>query len=372
MSVKCHAICRAVEALAPKHLAEEWDNSGIQVGDINGEVDRLLVSLDVTPEIIRQAKERKVQMIVAHHPLIFRPLKSLQTNTVLGSMIVEAVKSDIVIYAAHTNLDSARAGVNQVLADKLGLQQAEILDAVYQEKLMKIVVFVPAGSEEAVHMAMSEAGAGWIGKYSHCSFQMRGTGTFMPGDNTNPYIGRQGVLEKVDEFRLETVVREKQLQQVLAAMIKAHPYEEVAYDFYELVNPGEKLGLGRVGGLPEQVAVAALAQQVKDILGCSTVKVAGDTGKKVIRAAVCGGSGAGFIQAAAAAGADVFITGDVKYHEAQEAAALGMAIIDAGHFATEHVIVFELADYLRTYAQNQGWKLEVFTAREQDVFHYIR
>lgn len=371
MSVKCQAICEAIELLAPQYLAEEWDNSGFQVGDLQDEVNRVLIALDVTPEIIQQAKDRNAQMIIAHHPLIFSPLKSLRTDTGPGSMIREAVKHNIAIYAAHTNLDSAREGINHLLALKLGLQHTNILSASYQERLMKIVVFVPADCEDPVRNAMAEAGAGWIGNYSHCSFHTKGIGTFMPRKGTHPYMGRAGVLEKVDECRMETIVREKQVKRILAAMLAAHPYEEVAYDLYPLANAGESLGLGRVGELSKPSTVHALAETVKTVLGCSTVKIAGDMVKFVHKVAVCGGSGASLIGDAISAGADILITGDVKYHEAQEAVARGLAIIDAGHFATERIIVPFLADYLNAYVRKQGWDLEIFTARQQDIFAYI-
>lgn len=371
MSVNSQAICAAIEQLAPKQLAEEWDNSGLQVGDLKTEVRRVLVALDVTPEIMRQAIAEGVQMIVVHHPMIFRPLKSLRTDTVLGGIIREAIRNDIVVYAAHTNLDSARCGVNHLLAAKLDLQQPMPLSGTYREQLLKIVVFVPAGSEEAVRMAMAEAGAGWLGNYSHCSFETLGTGTFLPGEGTQPFIGRQGMLERVSEYRLETVVRETQVKQVLSAMLKAHPYEEAAYDLYPLANEGESLGLGRVGRLHAPLTVRALAEKIKTDLNCTTVRIIGHAEKTVSIAAVCGGSGASLIAQARRAGAEVLVTGDVKYHEAQEAAEQGLAIIDAGHFATERIIVPALAEYLGNCSHAQGWDIEIVTARERDVFHYI-
>lgn len=371
MSVKCQAICEAVEQLAPQYLAEEWDNSGFQLGDSDAEIKKVLVALDVTPEIMEQAKLERVQMIVSHHPLIFRPLKALRTDSVLGGVIREAIRNDIVVYAAHTNLDSAGEGVNHLLATKLGLETAVPLCNVHQERLLKIVVFVPAGAEDVVRKAMAEAGAGWIGNYSHCFFQSAGTGTFLPGEGTKPYIGRQGALERVDEYRLETIVRESQVKGVVAAMLATHPYEEVAYDLYPLVNKGESLGLGRIGKLAIPLTVHALAAKVKETLGCTTVKIAGDTAKTVSKIAVCGGSGASLAGKALLAGAEVLVTGDVKYHEAQDAKAQGLTVIDAGHFATEQIIVPALAEYLRSYAREQEWDLEIIVARERDVFNYI-
>lgn len=371
MSVKCQAICEAIEQLAPPYLAEEWDNSGLQLGDSKAEITRVLVALDVTREIMEQAKAEKVQMIISHHPLIFRPLKALCTDSALGGVIREAIKNDIVVYAAHTNLDSAGAGVNHLLAAKIGLETAVPLCDVYQEGLLKIVVFVPAGAEDMVRNAMAEAGAGWIGNYSHCFFQSAGTGTFLPREGTKPYIGRQGMLERVNEYRLETIVRESQVKGVVASMLAAHPYEEVAYDLYPLTNKGKSLGLGRVGKLAIPLTVRALAEKVKKVLGCTTVKIAGDTAKTVSKIAVCGGSGASLTGKALLAGAEVLVTGDVKYHEAQDAVARGLTVIDAGHFATERIIVPALAEYLHSYAREREWNLEIMVARESDVFGYI-
>lgn len=371
MSVKCQDICEAIEKWAPKYLAEDWDNVGLQVGDLRQSVARLLVALDVTPEVIRQAKELGVNMVVSHHPLLFRPLKNVCVGSTIGTIVTDVIKHDIAVYSAHTNLDSAKAGVNDLLAEKIGLGDLEILDTGYREKLVKLTVFVPVGYETALRIAMTEAGAGWIGNYSHCTFLSKGMGTFFPQEGTNPFVGTQGELEQVEEYRLETIVREKQVHKIIAAMLKVHPYEEVAYDIYPLLNTGTCFGLGRIGQLAEPLTVEALAHKLKADLRCSAIRVAGNLAQEVQQVALCGGSGASLIDKAKSAGADVYITGDLKYHEVQEAIAAGLTIIDAGHFATEQLIVPAIARYLKAYAQEQGWNLEIYTAEEREPFNFV-
>lgn len=371
MFVKCQDICAAVEKWAPKQLAESWDNVGLQVGDLQQPVARLLVALDITSDVIRQAKQRQAEMIISHHPLIFKPLKNVCAHSTIGASVMEVIKHNIAAYSAHTNLDSTTGGISELLAEIIGITETKILDAGYREKLVKLAVFIPAGYETAVRNAMLDAGAGWIGNYSHCSFLTKGMGTFMPEAGTTPFNGVLGKLEYAEEYRLETIIREKQVADIVNAMLAAHPYEEVAYDLYPLVNTGEGFGLGRIGRIPEPLTVEAFLQQVKAALGCSSMKVVGNLTQEVQTIAVCGGSGASLISKAKAAGADVYITGDIKYHEAQEALAAGLVLIDAGHFATEHMIVSALVQYLRNYSANAGWKLEVYAAEETDVFNVV-
>jgi hypothetical protein len=255
------------------------------------------------------------------------------------------------------------------LAARLGLAGSRALSPTHPEKLLKLAVFVPEGHVEQVRQAIADAGAGHIGNYSHCTFQTAGTGTFLPLDGAKPFIGKPGQLEYAAEFRLETVMPEAVSSRVLSAMLKAHPYEEVAYDIYTLNNSVTSHGLGRVGQLAEPVAFTDFAANVKNALGISYVRAAGDTARTVRVVAVCGGAGGSLIRNAAAVGADVLVTGDVKYHEAQEAQELGLAVIDAGHFATEQPVVEAVAAYLRQYAVSQGWSVTVKTAAQsEDIF----
>jgi len=359
MSVKCQVIIEAIERLAPKYLAESWDNVGLLIGSPAQKITKLLVTLDVTQAVVAQAVQDGIDMIITHHPILFKAVTSIRTDLPQGQIVASLLKANIAVYAAHTNLDIATGGVNDILASKLNLQDTQPLAVSYTEKLCKLVMFVPNTHMEVVRRAISEAGAGHVGNYSHCTFSSSGEGSFVPLDGSRPFIGSNGVVEYVQEARLETIVPEKISRRVLKAMLKVHPYEEVAYDLYPLVNSGHSLGLGRVGKLMAPMSLAEFITQVKMALGIEFVSVAGSREKTVNKVAVCGGSGAGFIHKAAFAGADVFVTGDVKYHEAQDALDAGIVVIDAGHFATEKPIVPFLAEYLTACGTTDKWAVDI-------------
>ncbi len=346
MPVKCQTIINLIEQFAPKKLAEDWDNVGLQIGDPAQETGGVLVTLDVNPKVIEEAESLDVNLVISHHPLIFEPLKGIRADLPLGRMLTDIIRKGIGIYCVHTNLDSAREGVNQVLADLFQLADVEVLNPDKIEKLYKIVVFIPESHTETVREAMTGAGAGWIGNYSDCTFTAHGTGTFKAAEGCNPFLGRVGVIEKAAEVRLETIVQENQAARVIKAMLKAHPYEEVAYDVYLLANPGQKLGIGRIGRLPKPVALRQFIDTVKKMLKVSTVRYGGNPEAQVQKVAVCGGSGGGLIHKAVFAGADVLLTGDLKYHDAQEAVSMGLNFVDAGHYATENPVTDKLARFL--------------------------
>lgn len=366
MAVRCQRIMQIMDNLAPRNRAEEWDNVGLLVGDPGAEVGRILVSLDIDSSVVDQAIKEKADLIIAHHPLIFRPLKSLRYDLPLGSLLRKLVQNNIMVYVAHTNLDCAATGVNAHLAVKLGLTETETLKVTGSDRMFKLVTFVPTEHTGVVLNAMAEAGAGWIGNYSHCSFRLLGTGTFLPKEAANPFIGVAGKLEEVEEHRLETIVPENLVDKVIKAMKKSHPYEEVAYDIYPLHQPATSWGLGMVGRLPLPMSLKAFAEQVKQALGISVVKLSGDRERLVTKVAVCGGAGASLIQAASFKGADVLVTGDLKYHEAKEAIALKLAVLDAGHFATEQVIVPALAHLLRSELEKIGETVKIIVAEETE------
>ncbi len=353
MPAKCREIMAIMETLAPPELAAEWDNVGLLLGDPEKEVRRILVALDVTPEVVEEAGSRGANLIISHHPLFFRPWKNLRFDCGQGALIRRLIQEDIMVYSAHTNLDFAALGVSYHLAVKLGLEDIEILKPTYQERYYKLVTFVPAEAESQVREAICAAGAGWIGNYSHCTFRIPGTGTFLPLAGTNPYIGQEGKLEEVKEYRLETILPRERLPEVLQALHKAHPYEEVAYDIYPLANEGPAQGIGRLGQLPQPVSLQELALTVKKELGVERVVVVGDSERKIKKVAVCGGAGSDMIETARVKGAEVLVTGDIKYHEARRALELGLALIDAGHFATERVIVPALVQYLQEELQDR-------------------
>jgi len=370
MSVKCQQIIEAIEELAPVQLAESWDNPGLIVGGVNQDIRKVLVALDVTPQVAQKAVEEGVNLIIAHHPLIFHAVKSIRTDTPLGSTLATLLKNDIAVYAAHTNLDSAAGGVNDLLANRLGLTDCRPLIPGNASKLMKLVVFVPKEHSDNVREAICAAGAGHIGKYSHCTFSACGTGTFLPLTGTNPYAGEIGKLESTAEVRLETVVPEEKAGKVIKAMLAVHPYEEVAYEMFPLHQTMTSSGMGRVGKLPETVTFAEFAQTVKAALEVDFVKLVGTADRKVKTVAVCGGAGSSFIRQALELGADALVTGDIKYDEGQLGRDLEIGLIDAGHFATERLMVQAVSDYLKHYSVNHGWELTVEAdPSNKDVFY---
>ena len=279
-------------------------------------------------------------------------------------MLRSLLKNDIAVYAAHTNLDSTVGGVNDTLAAALGLNRVAPLKAA-AERLVKIVAYVPSGHEEQVWQAMAKAGAGHIGQYSHCSFRSAGTGTFLPGKGTHPFIGTAGNLEQVAEIRLETVAPAALSDDVIRAMLLAHPYEEAAYDVYPLENVRSRGGMGRIGQLPEPVTLQEFAAKVGNALNFAAVRGVGDKAARIVCVAVCGGSGMELAEPARSAGADVLVTGDIRYHEAQAALARGLCLVDAGHFATEIPVLETLRQWLETKAAASGWDCTVRVAERQ-------
>lgn len=337
MPRKLRNVVKKIEKLFPKKLAEKWDNIGLLIGDVNKEVKNILIALEVTSEVVDEAIENNVDMIITHHPLIFGSIKNIKTDNPIGNMIYRLIKEDISVYSMHTNLDVAFGGTNDLLSDLIGLKDKKVLVPTFSEPYYKIVVYVPKDAKEKVFNAMCEADAGHIGEYSHCTFQSIGVGTFMPKEGANPYIGETNNIEHVDEIKLETIVSQVNLNKALSKMIDAHPYEEVAYDLFKLENKSEKYGLGRVGRIDE-INLKDIALKLKDKLNLDNIKVVGNMNKTIKKVALCTGSGASFIDNAHSASCDLYITGDVKYHEAQNAKELGIAVIDAGHFETENIV----------------------------------
>ncbi|MDF2626655.1 MAG: hypothetical protein K0R39_486 [Symbiobacteriaceae bacterium] len=361
-----------IEELAPLAWAESWDNVGLQVGDPARPASRILVALELTGGVVEEAIAARADLIVVHHPAIFKPWKAIRFDTPGGQRVERLVKAGIGLYAAHTNLDQALGGTNDTLAALAGLSHHEVLMPLGEEKYVKLVVFVPKGHEDAVRAALARAGAGHIGNYSHCTFQTPGTGTFLPLDGTRPFIGQQGRLEYAEELRLETIIPESGVRKAVQAMIGAHPYEEVAYDLYPLANPGRSRGHGRIGRLAAPVTLEELVGRLKHALGIPHLRVVGDLGRQVQQIAVGAGSGGMLIPVAAGRGADVLITGDVDYHDAQDAADAGLAVIDVGHYNSEVIVVPPLARYLREKLAQDGLEAEVLEAQAgRDPFLFV-
>ena len=349
--LRAKSIIKILDNWAKPYLIDNWDNTGFQIGNPNKDVKKILLALDLDNKVLEKAKEIKTDMIITHHPIIFKPLTKITTTDYQERLIYDIIKEGIVVYNAHTNLDLANGGVNDILAELLGLEDVDVLNTSYIEPLYKIVVYVPKSHSHKVRSALGEAGAGWVGNYSHCTYNSKGIGTFMPRDGTNPFIGETNKLEKVNEVKIETIMEDKNLKKVLNKMIKVHPYEEVAYDIYPLKNKGKEYGYGRVGNIKEML-LSSFLDLVKERLDVNPIKVYGYKNKDIKRVAICGGSGASFINDAYKKNADVYVTGDIKYHDAQLGHQLGLVVVDANHYDTEKIILSKLKDYIHDNIQS--------------------
>ncbi|UOE95690.1 Nif3-like dinuclear metal center hexameric protein [Alkalihalobacillus sp. LMS39] len=364
-------IIQTFEQWAPKSLAVEGDKNGVMVGTLQKQVKKVMIALDVLEDVLDEAISEQVDLIIAHHPLIFRPLKQIRTDHTYGRIIEKAIKHDITIYAAHTNLDVAIGGVNDMMAEALGIEQTEVLAPTMEKKLKKFVVYVPRSHEAVVREAIGTAGAGHIGDYSHCSFSSEGVGRFTPLEGSTPFIGQQGKSESVEEIKLETIIPAELQQQVIRAMINAHPYEEPAYDIYPLDNRGESLGLGRIGYLQEEMTLEQFAHHVKKVFDVSGARVVGNLQDKVKKVAVLGGDGNKYMNQAIFKGADVFVTGDVYYHVAHDAMMDGLRIVDPGH-NVEKIMKDGVKRYLDRYVKEANSKTEIIVSNiHTDPFSFI-
>lgn len=358
-----------MEQLAPKQLAYDWDPVGLQVGSYNKPVQKVMVTLDVLECVVDEAIGENVDVIIAHHPLLFKPIQQININTPTGRIIQKLLTNDITVYAAHTNLDITENGVNDVLCDAIGITNTRVLAEEKNEQLIKLIVYVPKTHVEELRNAISEAGAGHIGNYSHCTFQTNGLGTFKPLKGTNPFIGSVDQLERVEEVKLESIIEESKLPSALSAIRQSHPYEEPAYDLFPLKNKGNVYGIGRIGDLAKTVDLKTLCEQVKASLKLDHLRVVGRLDKQVKKIAVLGGSGEKYIYQAKRQGADVFITGDMTFHLAQDAQEMGLAVIDAGHYV-EKVMKTSVQEYLVNCFSDTNVEVIVSTTNT-DPFQYV-
>ncbi|MFJ7637232.1 Nif3-like dinuclear metal center hexameric protein [Peribacillus sp. NPDC097225] len=364
-------IIEMFEQFSPKRYAMEGDPIGLHVGELNKPVSKVMIALDVLEEVVDEAIEKGVELIIAHHPLIYRPLKKIDTAKASGRIIEKLIKHDIAVYAAHTNLDVAKGGVNDLLADALQLQNTEVLVPTHEIPLRKLVVYVPKEDEQKVRDALGKAGAGSLGNYSYCSFTVEGTGRFLPGEGSEPSIGKRGKIERVSEVRIETIFPEPIEKKILSAMIKAHPYEEVAYDIYKLENKGESLGLGKIGVLAEEMSLGQFAEHVKETLEVENVRVVGDLNSTIKKVAVLGGDGNKYFTTAKFKGADVYVTGDMYYHTAHDAMMIGLNIVDPGH-NVEKVMKKGVARILNEMCVNKNLDVEFIPSElNTDPFTFI-
>ena len=322
-----------LESIAPKAFQESYDNAGLIIGDPEATITSVLITLDVTEAVIDEAIETGCELILAHHPIIFKGLKRLNGNSFVERCVIKAIKNDIAIYAAHTNFDSISGGVNSMICEKIGLTNVGILAPV-KDQLLKLVTFIPDDHLEIVRDAVFSAGAGEIGKYDQCSFNTNGTGTFRGGESSNPFLGEKGEFYSGKESRFETILPRHLKNSVINALIKSHPYEEVAYDLFPLENTLPQVGAGMIGELPGAENEIDFLSRLLTIFECKTLKHTYLLGKPVRKVAVCGGAGGFLLSQAIALGADIFVTADMKYHEFFDAEEK-IVIADIGHYESE-------------------------------------
>lgn len=334
---KVAEIIQLMGKIAPAALAEDWDNVGLQVGNTDQEVENVIIALDFNKNVLEEAKEKNCQLIITHHPLIFNGIKSVNNQNETGRLILELIKNDIALFSAHTNLDIAEDGLNDYLINKFDVENISLLKTTAENNYYKLVSYIPESDFEAVVEALYNKGAGEYKNYSHSGFYQKGKGSFKPHKNSKPYIGEKEKVNEVDEYRFETIVAENNLDKVIRELLKVHPYEEPAWDLFKMENLKAKEGIGRVADLKKAVKLDSFLKESKEIFNLEYLKyVAAE--EKIERIALCSGSGADFIKDAYYKGADLYLTGDVKYHEAQLAEELGISLIDFGHYGSEKFV----------------------------------
>ena len=331
----------ALDRFAPPHLAAEWDNVGLLLGDPTSPVERILTCLTITPDVVAEAVAERVNLIVTHHPILFRGTKQLVANRGDGSIVWPLARAGIAVYSPHTAFDNCLGGINDILCRRLGILNPQPLRP-REAREFKLVVFVPDTELAKVSDAILEAGAGHIGKYEQCSFRLTGQGTFFGTDATNPTVGQKGRREDVNELRLEVVVPEAKLTAVVKGMRAAHSYEEPAFDIYPL-KPGTSGGSGRIGELSATTTLGEFASLTKLALSAGFLQVVGDAAKPVQKIAVACGAAGEFLSDSIRAKADVFVTGELRFHDALAARTAGIGVLIPGHYATERPAIEELA-----------------------------
>lgn len=334
-----------LESLAPLAYQEDYDNSGLIVGRHDLEISQALISLDCTEAVVDEAIANNCQVIVSHHPIVFRGLKKFNGKTYVERVVEKAIRHNIALYAIHTNLDNIQVGVNKRICDTLGLKETRILSP-KPNLLKKLVTYVPLAQAEQVRNALFHAGAGNIGNYSETSFNSEGHGTFKGNEFADPYIGEPGVRHTENEIRIEVIYPSVLESKILMALVLAHPYEEVAYDLYNITNNNQQVGSGMIGELEYPINEEAFLSFVKDKMQAHVIRHTALTGKPVKRVAVCGGAGGFLLKQAIGAGADIFITADYKYHEFFDAEGR-IVIADIGHYESEQFTQQLLHDLIK-------------------------
>ena len=364
--MKIKEITNYLEEIAPLSYQESYDNAGLIVGDSNREVTGVLVCLDSTEEIIEEAIEKNCNLVVAHHPIVFGGLKKITGKNYVERTVIKAIKNDIAIYAIHTNLDNVIEGVNGKIAEILELQNTRVL-APKTGILKKLITFVPYEAKEPVLQALFDAGAGTIGEYSECSYSTEGRGTYLPSEKSNPYKGEKGARHTEPEYKIEVLYTKEKEGNILKALFDAHPYEEVAYDLIQLTNTTPLIGAGIIGELKEETDALEFLKYLKIKMKTACIRHTTATNRKIKKVALCGGAGSFLLADAKRQQADIFITGDFKYHEFFDAENQ-IIIADIGHFESEQFTIEHLASLLK---ENFSTFAVQLTEKETNPIHYL-
>ncbi|WP_281164989.1 Nif3-like dinuclear metal center hexameric protein [Liquorilactobacillus sicerae] len=369
---KVKEVVERFEKFAPKEIAEPGDPVGLQLGSLSAEIKKMMVTLDVRPEVVKEAIDQQVDFIFAHHPAMFHPVKHFDLTVPQNQMYAELIKHGITVYAAHTNLDNAPGGMNDWLAAALGLTATSSLLPLKEESLDQLCVYVPRAAAATVRQALAQAGAGSIGNYTGCSYSAVGTGRFLPNQAAQPLIGQANQPSQAAEEKLEVFVRPRLVGQVIQAMLAAHPYEEPVYYLVPVHGLNQKYGMGRVGQLKHPLTVEKFALMCKQTFKISGLRVISpDLNQIISRVAVLGGSGAQFYPAALQAHADVYLTGDVTYHTGHDILAAGLTVIDPGHHI-ESICKPNLKRLFEKWRSENDWQFPIITSRlNTDPFKFI-
>jgi dinuclear metal center YbgI/SA1388 family protein len=332
--MKLSDLCYYLDNVIPLSFQESYDNSGLQCGSPDAEIKSALIAFDITDKVLSEAETSGCDIIISHHPLIFKEIKSITGRTDTERLLIRAIKRNIAIYSAHTNLDAFSSGVSRKMADRLGLKKVTVLSPL-KGRLLKLVTFIPESHIDKVREAIFRAGAGVIGNYDCCGFAALGRGSFRGNENTNPFVGEKGKIHFENEIRFETILYSHLKNRVVKSLIDSHPYEEVAYDLYPLENTNIREGFGCIGELPEARTEGEFLKEISIVFSARGIRYSNLTGKMVRRVALCGGSGSSLMNDAISSGADIYITADVKYHTFFEADNR-ILLADIGHYESEN------------------------------------
>jgi len=366
MAISVRDLLAALDAAWPFAWAAPGDRVGLMVGSPDQQVTRLLVALEVSEAVVAEAQELGADLLLTHHPLLYSPLTEIREDRPEGRLLARVLRAQLAVAACHTNLDVAPGGLNDYLATRLGLGNPTPLSAQGRDPWLKLAVFVPVGYEDRVRAALFDDRVGVIGRYSHCSFAARGQGTYLPEAGARPWRGEVARLARAEEVRLEVLLPESRAAAAVARMIAAHPYEEVAYDLYPLHNPAPPLGFGRVGEFPEPRGWPEVQDLIREVFGVSAFRLWGRPPNQVRRVAVCGGSGGDLIPAAREQGAELYITGEVRHHQAVPGFFETFGVVEVGHFASEVVFMPAWAAEVERRLRGMGAGVEVRCSRKEN------